>query len=202
MAVVVVALVHGASRLGPPPRGEDLPPSPTPVQPDAPAVAPTTERASPPVAELPSEPLERSFELERRGDLEGAAAAAAEAVIASDTRDPRLQAGKLAILRNRLDEAEVWLRPLAMADPSDVAVRYDLALVAHRRGLSAEARAGYEAVLELQPSHADARYNLALLLRDAADLQGARRQLQLLREHHPADGRVEALMRSLDDAGP
>ncbi|MCX4246712.1 tetratricopeptide repeat protein [Paraliomyxa miuraensis] len=199
--VVVAALVVGADRLGPPPGdAAHVVAAVEVLAPTAASSPPKEEEAPAPVPRAP--PLQRSFELEARGDLEGAAKAAQEAVIAADGRDPRLQAAKIAILRGRLEEAEVWLQPLLLADPDDTTVRYDLALVDHHRRNHAEARAGYEAVLEREPSHADARFNLALILRDSAELDDARWQAEELRRLHPADPRVEPLLQSLADVRP
>ncbi len=124
-------------------------------------------------------------------------AAAQAAIVQADRRDARLQAAKIAILRDRLDEAEAWLGPLAVADPRDVPVRYNLALIEHRRGRAEAAREGYRAVLELAPDHADARYNLALLLRDMGDRPGARAEVQRLGELHPDDPRTGPLRQAL-----
>ena len=192
LVAVAVALFVGAGQVGPAPDGAGA------VRPrryfEAPASGPASD-ASP--SSLPADPLARSIELERRGDLEGAAEAAQAAVVAQGDRDARLQAGKIAILRGALDEAEVWLRPLLSADPDDVDVRYDLALVAHRRGEIEAAQHEYEAVLRQRPDHADARYNLAVLHRDARNADAARREAARFAEQHPGDARVEPLMRSL-----
>lgn len=192
LLAVAVALFVGAGQVGPAPDGAGG------VRPrryfEAPASAPAPDASS---SALPADPLARSLELERRGDLEGAAAAAQAAVIARGDRDARLQAGKVAILRGAFDEAEVWLRPLLAADPDDVDVRYDLALVAHRRGDTEAAQHDYEAVLRHRPDHADARYNLAVLHRDARNAEAARREAARFAEQHPGDARVEPLIRSL-----
>lgn len=182
LVLVAVALRVGAGQVGPAPSGKG-------------GVTPRRFFESP--AE-PPDPLAHSLELERRGDLEGAASAAQAAVIAGGGRDARLQAGKIAILRGALDEAEVWLRPLLQADPNDVDARYDLALVAHHRGDSARAQLEYEAVLERRPDHADALYNLAVLHRDTGDAQAARREALRFADLHAGDARAQPLIRSLE----
>lgn len=182
LVLVAVALHVGAGQVGPAPSSSR-------------SVTPRRFFETPAV---PPDPLARSLQLERRGDLEGAASAAQAAVIAGGGRDARLQAGKIAILRGALEEAEVWLRPLLHADPDDVDARYDLALVAQRRGDSARAQLEYEAVLDRRPDHADALYNLAVLHRDAGNSEAAHREGVRFAELHPADARVQPLMRSLE----
>ena len=186
VAIVVPALVLGAQRLGPPAPGQD----PIVLEHGLPRLP-----ASPPAPLSPA--LQQSIAAEARGDLAAAAAAAESAVAQDDSRDARLQAGKIAILRQRLGEAQSWLAPLVERDPSDVEARFDLALVAHQRGDLDTARSDYEQALRIHPGHADARYNLALVLRDLGDPAGARAQAEALARHHPADPRPGRLVRSL-----
>ena len=185
-AIAVPALVLGARQLGPPAPGQD----PIVLEHGLPG-APESE----PVPLSPT--LQQSIAAEARGDLVAAAAAAEAAVAQEDSRDARLQAGKIAILRARLDEAQTWLVPLVERDPDDVEARFDLALVAHQRGELETARSGYEAALRIRPGHADARYNLALVLRDLGDPDAARAQAEALARHHPADPRPGPLLREL-----
>jgi Flp pilus assembly protein TadD len=55
------------------------------------------------------------------------------------------------------------LRAAEAADPRDVGVRFLAGVVALRLGLLHDAAASFQAALELDPQHADARHNLALL---------------------------------------
>lgn len=70
---------------------------------------------------------------------------------------------QLHIYRNDLDEAERLLRAALAADPSQAGILNDLGVVAYHHGEEAKARAYFEAALEADPDHVDARANLEAL---------------------------------------
>jgi len=131
--------------------------------------------------------------LDRQGRYPDAAEEARRAIELGAGRDAQLFAGALAIAMNDLDAAERSLRPLVAADPGDAQARYDLALVADKRGDYNGAREGYIAALEADPSLADARYNLAVLTFRHGVVDEARHHVKKLAETSPKDPRLPEL---------
>jgi tetratricopeptide (TPR) repeat protein len=181
-ALVAVALHRGSALLGPLPREDD---------PALHAIVPLAD-------EVAESRLARSLELERTGDLEGAAREAAAAFDLAGDRDAALQAAKVAILQERWDDAETWLRPLLTINPADGAASYNLALVAHHRGRVDAARTAYEAALDAEPGNAAARYNLALLESDAGRYEQARAHASRFRRDFPEDPRGPTLLQIVE----
>lgn len=134
---------------------------------------------------------------ERAGRYPEAIQEAARAVDAGAGREARLLAGALAILINDLDAAVRWLDPLSKDDPTDPEVRYNLALIADKRGDFNGARQGYLAALKADPRNADARYNLALLTFHAGVIDEARHHVRKLMDMSPDDPRGQQLARSI-----
>jgi tetratricopeptide (TPR) repeat protein len=93
---------------------------------------------------------------------------AADAAYAShvrhSTRDPRLLAAAVALVENRIPEAEGLLREHLKQAPTDVAAIRMFAEVAARLGRNEDALHLLERCLELAPSFQEARQNYALLL--------------------------------------
>lgn len=164
------------------------PPSPPlDAAPDSPAIA------TPAVAVDVTELLTAANALEAAGDLAGALAKAEAALIGGGGRDAALTVAKLAILLEQYDRAASVLQPLVQADPKDAIAVYDLALVNHRRNDFNSARAGYLAALRADPSHADARFNLALLCWHKGIKEEAQHHAQKFREGFPNDPRGQQL---------
>jgi tetratricopeptide (TPR) repeat protein len=93
---------------------------------------------------------------------------AADAAYAShvrhSTRDPRLLTAAVALVENRIPEAEGLLREHLKQAPTDVAAIRMFAEVAARLGRNEDALHLLERCLELAPSFQEARQNYALLL--------------------------------------
>jgi len=93
---------------------------------------------------------------------------AADAAYAShvrySTRDPRLLAAAVALVENRIPEAEALLREHLKQAPTDVAAIRMFAEVAARLGHNEDALNLLERCLELNPSFREARQNYALVL--------------------------------------
>lgn len=175
---------------------EARPPSKEAAPEEEPAQAPPTTPGRDEVA------LQRSILFEQQGQLELAASAAEDAIAMGGGRGAQLQAAKIAILRERWDEAESKLRPILEADPNDADAHYDLALVAHRRGRYNDARSGYLAALRARKDHPDARYNLALLTWERNVRQEAQHHVERFVEAWPDDPRVAELRAMVGAAVP
>jgi tetratricopeptide (TPR) repeat protein len=101
--------------------------------------------------------------LTAQGDLPGADAAYAQQIRASVT-DPRLMAAADALCEDRLAVAEQLLREHLKAHPTDVAAMRLLAEAGTRLGRYGDVELLLARALELAPSFAGARYNLAVVL--------------------------------------
>ncbi|MDB5482713.1 MAG: hypothetical protein JWO83_3766 [Caulobacteraceae bacterium] len=101
--------------------------------------------------------------LTARGDPAGADAAYAQQIRASVT-DPRLMAAADALCDDRLAVAEHLLREHLKAHPTDVAAMRLLAETGTRLGRYGDVELLLTRALELAPSFAAARYNLAIVL--------------------------------------
>jgi predicted Zn-dependent protease len=134
---------------------------------------------------------------ERAGRYPEATLEATRAIDAGAGREARLLAGALAIVANDLDGAARWLEPLVAADPSDADARYNLALIADRRGDYNGARQGYLATLKIDPRSASARYNLALLTLRAGVIDEARHHARKFVDMFPDDPRGPPLARTV-----
>ncbi len=156
---------------------------------------------APPVAGDAAMHMQRSLELEQQGDLAGSEVEAKAAIDAGGGRDAILQQAKLAILGQRYDEAATPLGTLALADPNDAAVQYDLALVRHHQGDYNRARNGYLATLRADPQYADARYNLAVLCLAHGFAEEARHHAAKFRASFPQDPRGPELELRVGGAG-
>lgn len=97
------------------------------------------------------------------GEQEAADAAYASHVRHS-TRDPQLLAAAVALVENRIPEAEALLRAHLKQAPTDVAAIRMFAEIAARLGRNEDALHLLERCLELAPGFHDARRNYALVL--------------------------------------
>jgi tetratricopeptide (TPR) repeat protein len=98
--------------------------------------------------------------LEMREAADGAYAES----IRHSTRDPRLMGAALALVENRIPEAEAPLREHLKRHPTDVAAIRMLAEVAARIGRYGDAETLLARCLELAPGFAAARHNYAMVL--------------------------------------
>jgi tetratricopeptide (TPR) repeat protein len=98
--------------------------------------------------------------LEMREAADGAYAES----IRHSTRDPRLMAAALALVENRIPEAEAALREHLKRHPTDVAAIRMLAEVAARLGRYRDAETLLARCLELAPTFSAARQNYATVL--------------------------------------
>ncbi len=140
---------------------------------------------------------------ERSGDLDGALAQAEAALRTAEAgaqalggkahgaqvRDAALTVAKLAILLERHDRAAAVLEPLVQRDANDAVAQYDLALVHQHRDDYNRARSGYLAALRADPTHADARFNLAMLCWRRGVHAEARHHADVFRARFPDDPR-------------
>jgi tetratricopeptide (TPR) repeat protein len=94
---------------------------------------------------------------------EAADAAYAESIRHS-TRDPKLMGAALALVENRIPDAEAALREHLKRHPTDVAAIRMLAEVAARIGRYADAETLLARCLELAPGFSAARHNYAMVL--------------------------------------
>ncbi len=117
--------------------------------------------------------------------------AAADAAYAShvrySTRDPRLLAAAVALVENRIPEAEARLREHLKQAPTDVAAIRMFAEVAARLGRNEDALHLLERCLELAPGFHEARRNYALLLHRANRPEQALAELARLLAADPED---------------
>lgn len=95
---------------------------------------------------------------------QAAADAAYSSHVRHSTHDPRLLDAAVALVENRIPEAETLLREHLKQAPTDVAAIRMFAEVAARLGRNEDALHLLERCLELAPSFQEARQNYALLL--------------------------------------
>jgi tetratricopeptide (TPR) repeat protein len=134
---------------------------------------------------------QRALELEAAGRQSEARAEVELALASGAGRDAALLAGKLAILRDDLDEAARLLTPLA--DGRDALVPYNLGLVAQKRGRYNDARGRYLEALQVDPAYAPARFNLAVLTWEAGVKDEAQHHARKFLAAAPDDPRGEEL---------
>ncbi|HLZ83965.1 MAG TPA: sulfotransferase [Caulobacteraceae bacterium] len=131
--------------------------------------------------------------LTARGDLAGADAAYAQHIRASVT-DPRLMAAADALCDDRLAVAEHLLRDHLKAHPTDVAAMRLLAETGTRLGRYGDVELLLARALELSPSFAAARYNLAIVLYRQQKGAEALPQLEALLAEDPSEPNYRNLM--------
>jgi tetratricopeptide (TPR) repeat protein len=114
------------------------------------------------------------------GDAAGAEAAYANQIRTS-TNEPRLMQAALALCANKLAPAEALLRDRLKETPTDVAAIRMLAEVGARLGRYGDSEKLLTRCLELAPSFAPARHNLALVLLRQGKFLEALREIDVLR---------------------
>ncbi|MBD8871571.1 tetratricopeptide repeat-containing sulfotransferase family protein [Rhodanobacter sp. DHB23] len=117
--------------------------------------------------------------------------AAADVAYAShvrhSTRDPQLMAAAVALVENRIPEAERMLRARLKQAPTDVAAIRMFAEVAARLGRNEDALHLLERCLELAPGFGEARRNYALLLHRSNRPEQALAEIERLLAADPGD---------------
>jgi tetratricopeptide (TPR) repeat protein len=119
--------------------------------------------------------------LEMREAADGAYAES----IRHSTRDPRLMGAALALVENRIPEAESILREFLKRHPTDVAAIRMLAEVAARIGRHADAETLLARCLELAPGFTAARHNYATVLHRTQKSEAALVQVDQLLAEEP-----------------
>jgi tetratricopeptide (TPR) repeat protein len=119
--------------------------------------------------------------LEMREAADGAYAQA----IRHSTHDPKLMGAALALVENRIPEAEASLREHLKRHPTDVAAIRMLAEVAARLGRYLDAENLLSRCLELAPGFAAARHNYAMVLHRQNKPEAALAQVELLLTQEP-----------------
>ena len=119
--------------------------------------------------------------LEMREAADGAYAES----IRHSTRDPKLLGAALALVENRIPDAEAALREHLKRHPTDVAAIRMLAEVAARIGRLGDAEQLLVRCLELAPGFAAARHNFAMVLHRQSKPESALVQVEKLLEEDP-----------------
>jgi tetratricopeptide (TPR) repeat protein len=119
--------------------------------------------------------------LEMREAADGAYAQS----IRHSTKDPRLMNAALALVENRIPEAEAELREFLKRHPTDVAAIRMLAEVAARIGRYVDAEVLLQRCLELAPGFHAARYNYAMVLHRMYKSEAALAQIDRLMNEEP-----------------
>lgn len=120
---------------------------------------------------------------------------AAERAVAAAMRDPRLVQAALALVENRIPDAEQLLREHLKVDPIDVAAIRMLSEVAARIGRYRDSETLLRRALELDPEYGAARANLATVLYRQGRSQEAISELDALigdDPHNPAHANLKA----------
>lgn len=119
--------------------------------------------------------------LEMREAADGAYAQS----IRHSTRDPRLLGAALALVENRIPDAEAVLREFLKRHPTDVAAIRMLAEVAARIGRYPDAEALLARCLELAPGFLAARHNYAMVLHRQNKSEAALEQVEKVLAEEP-----------------
>ena len=105
--------------------------------------------------------------------------------IRTSNSDPRLMSAAAALCANKLAPAEAMLREHLKAQPTDVAAIRMLAEVGARLGRYGDAELLLTRAIELAPSFASARHNLALVLLRQGKILESLREVETLRRAEP-----------------
>jgi tetratricopeptide (TPR) repeat protein len=100
------------------------------------------------------------------------------------------------------DKAAVQFQAALNDDPNSVQANYDTALLAQRRNNYHDAREGYLKTIRLDPTFADAQYNLILLTFNAGVLAEAQHRFEEMATQCPTDRRLASLRAMLARASP
>ncbi len=131
------------------------------------------------------------------GDLREARALAEHAVRLGRGPCANLLLGLIEFKLGDVDAAAPLFEAALRDDPTSVQAVYDNALVAQHRNRYHDAREGYLHALRIDPTFADARYNLVGLTLNAGAVAEAQHHLDELVARHPTDPRLPALRAAL-----
>jgi tetratricopeptide (TPR) repeat protein len=118
-------------------------------------------------------------------DMREAADGAYAQSIRHSTRDPRLMSAALALVENRVPDAEAGLREHLKRYPTDVAAIRMLAEVAARIGRYVDAEVLLKRCLELAPGFHAARHNYAMVLHRMNKAEAALVEIEKLLAEEP-----------------
>jgi tetratricopeptide (TPR) repeat protein len=101
-----------------------------------------------------------------------------------------------------LDAASVQFEAALKDDPNSVQANYDTGLVAQQRSRYHDARESYLKTLRLDPTYADAQYNLVILTFNAGAAGEAQHRLEEMTKECPGDRRLSELRGMLARGAP
>ncbi len=137
-----------------------------------------------------------------KGNGTSARADAKRAVELGRGTQARLLYGLLLYVAGDLDLASAEFQAILASEPNNVQATYDSALVAQKKSQYREAREGYLRTLKLEPSMADARYNLVVLTQGLGATMEAQHHLDEFVAAYPNDPRATSLRQLLTAPPP
>jgi tetratricopeptide (TPR) repeat protein len=110
--------------------------------------------------------------------------------------------GQIEFQLGDIESAAALFHAALKDDPNSVQANYDAALVAQKKNQYHDAREGYLRTLRLDPTYADAQYNLVLLTFNAGAVGEAQHRLEEMTRQCPRDRRLAELRRMLTSGAP
>jgi tetratricopeptide (TPR) repeat protein len=132
-----------------------------------------------------------------KGEIARAADEARRAIERGRGAPAHLLLGLIAYRAGNLAAARAEFEQMLVDNAEDVDALYNLAVIAGRQNRYRDAREGYLNVLELDPGHLDARYNLGLLTHSVGASAEAEHHLQKLEAIAPSDDHRVANLRAV-----
>jgi tetratricopeptide (TPR) repeat protein len=140
----------------------------------------------------------------RASSLPEAMTYARRAVDAGRGPTAHLLAGLIAYAENDFDLSSREFRAMLETDPDDLDALFNLALVSQRQNRYTEARELYLKVANLDPTHRNSRYNLAIMAHSVGADDEAKHHLAKFESIAPGDERIpklKALLATPSDPG-
>jgi tetratricopeptide (TPR) repeat protein len=137
----------------------------------------------------------------RSSALAEAMGQARRAVDAGRGATAHLLAGLIAYAQNDLDLSAKEFRAMLETEPDDLDALFNLALVAQRQNRYTEARELYLKVANLDPTHKNSRYNLAIMAHSIGANDEANHHLAKFESIAPGDERLPKLKALLASPG-
>jgi Flp pilus assembly protein TadD len=166
-----------------------------PVPPEAEAAARRALELSP---DEPRAVLALAMALDAKGDAEGARTALGRVLGRTPSLDARLLETSLALRAPDVPAARRAAMAAIALGPDDPRATYNLGVVAQREGRYNEAREAYLKTLRREARNYAARYNLAVLTKDAGVTGEARHHLEALLRAYPGDRAGTQLLAELE----
>lgn len=138
-----------------------------------------------------------ALELESAGRLAEALEAVERSLALAPTRDAYMLGARLAYNRKEDARSSAWTEAVLSENPADAGALYNRGLLAHRADQYNDARTAYVTALRHDPTLADARYNLALLVWEHGAKDEARHHVTRFVERFPSDPRGAKLRRMM-----